>query len=109
VQLGWLMSEKDHDCDDDEKPEYGISKNIEKRILKAQKELSKGDTIKARWELEKLLKKVERIFHSRGDVHKEQLEQHKRDSDIKMTSEAYALLKYNTEYLLDQLPEKRKR
>jgi hypothetical protein len=101
VQLGWLKSTHDHHCDKDEKPEDGISKNIERRILKAKKELSKGNTIKARRELEQLLKKVERIYKFSQDA-----EGKKRNNDIVMTSEAYALLKYNTEYLIEQLKKK---
>jgi hypothetical protein len=102
VQLGWLKSEKDHDCDDDEKSDDGVSKNIEKRIQKAKKELGRGDTLKAIKELAKLLKKVESIYRRSQEA-----EGRKKHDEIVMTSEAYALLKYNTEYLLNQLPASR--
>jgi hypothetical protein len=92
VQLGWLRDGKDNDCDNDEKLEDGVVKNLENRLLKARNELNEGDTIKASpigasRELEKFIKKVERIS-KRSDV---------------MTDEAYALLKYNAEYLLEHL------
>ena len=101
VQLGWLKSTRDDDCDDDEQPNDGVSKNIEKRIEKAKKELMKGDSVKARKELEKLVKKVGKIYKK-----SEEGEKKKKESEITMTSEAYALLKYNTEYLIERLPEK---
>jgi hypothetical protein len=103
VNLGWLKSTRDHHCDKDEKPENGISKNIERRILIAKRELSKKDTIRARRELEQLLKKVERIYKSSEGAAKGHAEHNDKHSDIVMTSEAYALLKYNTEYLIDQI------
>jgi hypothetical protein len=92
VQLGWLKNGKDNDCDLDEKPDDGVVKNLENRLLKARNELNEGDTVKASpigasRELEKFIKKVERIS-KRSDV---------------MTGEAYALLKYNAEYLLERL------
>jgi hypothetical protein len=92
MQLGWLKdgpegAGRDNDCDPDEKPDDGVVKNLEKRLTKAQQELTKGDTLKTSRELEKFIKKVERIS---------------KHNDI-MTSEAYALLKYNAEYLLERL------
>jgi hypothetical protein len=97
VELGWLKdgpegAGRDNDCDPDEKPDDGIVKNLENRLLKARNELNEGSTVKASpigagRELEKFIKKVERIS---------------KHSDI-MTSEAYALLKYNAEYLLEHL------
>jgi len=104
VQLGWLKTTRDDDCDEDEQPNDGIARNIEKRIEKAKKELMKGDSVKARKELEKLVKKVERIYKK-----SEEAERKKHEREITMTSEAYALLKYNTEYLIERLPEKNRK
>ncbi len=101
VQLGWLKEKRDDDCDEDEQPHDGVAKNIEKRIEKAKRELIQGDSAKARKELEKLVKKVEKIYEK-----SEKTEKKKRESEITMSSEAYALLKYNTEYLIERLPEK---
>lgn len=103
VALCWLKTTRDDDCDDDEQPNDGVAKNIEKRIEKAKKELMKGDSVKARKELEKLVKKVERIYKK-----SEELEKKKREREMTMTSEAYALLKYNTEYLIERLPENKR-
>jgi hypothetical protein len=104
--LGWLGRSRDNDCDDDERPDDGITKNIEKRLEKAKKELSKGDSTKARKELEKLVDKVERIWkRSQDEEKKHKGEQRERKEDVIMTSEAYALLLYNTEYLIDRLPD----
>ena len=104
--LGWLGRSRDNDCDDDERPDDGITKNIEKRLEKAKKELSKGDSTKARKELEKLVDKVERIWkRSQDEENKHKGEQRERKQDMIMTGEAYALLLYNTEYLIDRLPD----
>ncbi|MFA6542330.1 MAG: hypothetical protein WCT99_12100, partial [Bacteroidota bacterium] len=61
VTLGWLKSKRDDDKEGDERSDDGIVRNIEKRIEKAKKELVKGDSVKARQELEKLVKKVEKL------------------------------------------------
>jgi len=98
VTLGWLRSARDNDCDEDESPEEGVSKNLEKRLLKARKELQRSDSSKARQEIGKFVKKVEKIYKK-----SEEAEKKKHDSEITMTSEAYALLKYNAEYLIEQL------
>jgi hypothetical protein len=111
VALGWLGREKDDDCDNDEHPQDGIERNIEHRLTMAQRELQDGDSVKARRDLQMLVNKVDRIWkrgqivekkheHDRGDWW-----QHRKDWVV-MTSEAYALLKYNIEYLIDKLPER---
>jgi hypothetical protein len=111
VDLGWLGSGRDDDCDNDEHPQDGIEKNIERRLVMAQRDLQRGDSVKARRDLEHLVNKVDRLWkrgqmvekrheHDRGDWW-----QHRKEWVV-MTSEAYALLKYNTDYLIDRLPEK---
>jgi len=94
AQLGWLGRIRDDDCDDDERPDDGVVRNIENRLQKARRELVRGDSVKARRELEKLIRKVDRL---------------QRRGERVMTGEAYALLKYNTEYLIERLPERRRR
>ncbi|MFA5832452.1 MAG: hypothetical protein WDA22_03140 [Bacteroidota bacterium] len=102
--LGWLKSKQDEDSDDgEEKPEDGIVNNLAKRLQKAKTELVRGDSVKARKELGKFLKKVETI-HDRSV----KAEQKKKEDDVIMTSESFALLKYNGEYLLERLPAKTK-
>jgi len=92
--LGWLGRDRDDDCDDDERPDDGVVRNIQNRLQKARRELVRGDSVKARRELVKLVRKVDRL---------------QRRGERVMTSEAYALLKYNTEYLIERLPERRRR
>ena len=109
TDLGWLGKGRDDDCDDDERPESGIVKNIELRLQKAKRELTKGDSVQGRKELEKLVQKVERIRkRSQEEEKKHKRDRWEKDSNVIMTGEAYALLKYNTEYLIDRLPEKSK-
>jgi len=109
-ELGWLGRDRDNDCDNDEKPEVGIVRNIEQRLKKAKRQLERRDSVLARRELEKLVSKVERLWKRSQD---DEERKHGRDRKnwwrrdkgdrIVMTSEAYALLKYNTEYLIDRL------
>jgi hypothetical protein len=109
ADLGWLGKGRNNDCDDDERADEGIAKNIELRLQKAKRELTKGDSVQTRKELEKLVQKVERVWKRSQEEEKK----HKRDrwekrDNLIMTSEAYALLKHNTECLIDRLPEKSK-
>ncbi len=116
VALGWLGAGRDDDCDNDEHPQNGIEKNIVRRLSMARKDLERGDSVKARRDLESLVKKVDRIWKRVGDGGKREGrgrgddgERGKgigrgREKNVIMTSEAYALLKYNSEYLIDRLP-----
>ena len=107
AELGWLGKDRDNGCDDDERPEDGVVKNIEKRLEKTKRHLERDDSLKARRELEKLVQKVERIWKRSQDQDKKRGrgKEWKQDTSI-MTSEAYALLKYNTKYLIDHLSDK---
>jgi hypothetical protein len=109
AELGWLGKSRDNDCDEDERPDDGIAKNIELRLQKAKRELVKGDSVQTRKELEKLVQKVERIRkRSQEEEKKHKRDRWEKDSNVIMTGEAYALLKYNTQYLIERLPEKSK-
>mgnify|MGYP001559612904 CR=1 FL=1 len=110
AELGWLGRDRDNDCDSDERPEDGIVRNIEKRLNKAKRELERRDSVLARRELEKLVAKVERLWkrsedNEEGKHGKDRKNWWRRDKDdrVVITSEAYALLKFNTEYLIDRL------
>ena len=92
VSLGWLRDKRDEDCDDDEKLEEGIIRNLDKRLDKARRAIERGDSSKAKKELEKFVRKVEKI---------------RRRGEQQMTSEAYALFKFNAEYLISKLPRRR--
>ncbi|MEJ5350953.1 MAG: hypothetical protein WHS65_05105 [Melioribacteraceae bacterium] len=106
--IGWLGKDprregRDEDCDEDEKPEDGIVKNIIKRLERAKILIEKEDSLKAKKELEKLLSKIEKIWK------RSQEEEKRGKKGVRMSSEAYALLKYNTEYLVEKLPDKVKK
>jgi hypothetical protein len=121
VDLGWLASKdskrgigRDDDCDNDERPDNGVAGNIERRLEIAKRELSKGDSVSARRDLERLLSKIERVWKRSQDQDKKRgrnrkEEMRSKDDKIIMTSEAYALLKYNLEYLIDRMPERERR
>jgi hypothetical protein len=109
AELGWLGKDpkgagRDNDCDNDEKPEDGIVRNIEHRLRKAKKELERRDSVLARRELEKLVGKVEKLWkRSQDEDKKDKRDRFEKRDKVVMTNEAYALLKYNTEYLIDRL------
>ena len=108
VELNWLGKEQDEDCDNDERIENGIVRNIERRLRKAKHELTRGDSVQAREVLKNLVQKVERIWkRSQESEKREKRNNWDRPDKIIMTSEAYALLKYNVGYLVDHLPGKR--
>ena len=100
VALGWLTNEPQHDRDEDgDKADEGIVERLDRRLDKAKAALSKTDSVKARLELELFVKEVEHIYH-------QSKEEGKRRGVPVLTSEGYALLKYNAEYLIDRLPER---
>lgn len=103
VSKGWLIDERKEKIEDNEEEDESIVKQLDKPLDKAQKELVKGDSTKARKELEKFVKKVEELY-------KESTKEGKKvkPEKITITSEAYALLKYNAEYLIDRLQKKKR-
>ncbi|MHB1686684.1 MAG: hypothetical protein ACYCVH_04830 [Ignavibacteriaceae bacterium] len=109
VSLGWLTNggtqrkDKDsiHRKGKDDNTEEGIVERLDRRLDKAKDALSKNDSVKARLELELFVKEVEHLYHQNK-------EEGKREGLPVLTSEGYALLKYNAEYLIDRLPGKEK-
>ncbi len=101
VTLGWLTNGPAHEKDeDDDNADDGIVERLDRRLDKAKDALTKNDSLKARLELELFVKEVEHLYHQ----NKEEGERHGVQV---LTSEGYALLKYNAEYLIDRLPEKK--
>ncbi|HUI30787.1 MAG TPA: hypothetical protein VLX91_11260 [Candidatus Acidoferrales bacterium] len=129
VALGWLKEDKTHkqDCDEmmngrdwykkgdfeklgkwnptndwdfDRDWNNGIVEVLDRRLDRAKTELSKRDSVGARRDLQIFVMEVE-LLNSLS----KKLEDRKQ-API-MTSEAYALLKYNAEYLIEKLPEGR--
>jgi hypothetical protein len=108
AKLGWIGKDRDDDCDDDERPDDGIVRNIEQRLQKAKRELAKGDTVQTRMELGKLVQKIERLWkRSQKEEKNDKRERWEKQEKVIITSEAYALLKFNAEYLIDSLPRKK--
>jgi hypothetical protein len=103
VTLGWLTNGSVHEKDEDgDKSDEGIVERLDRRLDKAKAALAKSDSVKARLELELFVKEVEDVYHQNK-------EEGKRLGVPVLTSEGYALLKYNAEYLIDRLPERSRR
>jgi len=129
--LGWLLDEKTHknDCDNimeasnwykngdfeqynkwkpdnswdfDRNWNIGIVGVLDRRLNKARAELSEKDSVGARRDLAIFVMEVELLNNLSKKLEA-------RGQPPIMTSEAYALLKYNGEYLIDRLPERRLR
>ncbi|HUI31283.1 MAG TPA: hypothetical protein VLX91_13825 [Candidatus Acidoferrales bacterium] len=129
VTLGWLKEDKTHkqDCDEimngrdwykkgdfekfgkwnptndwdfDRDWNNGIVEVLDRRLDRAKTELSKRDSVGAKRDLQIFVMEVELLNNLT-----KKLEDRKQNPI--MTSEAYALLKYNAEYLIDKLPEGR--
>ncbi len=100
VANGWLADGTSHEKGkgEDNSEEDGIVRRLDQRLDKAKEALVKGDSVKSREELEQFVKEVEHTYHQNK-------EEGKREGVPLMTSEAYALLKYNAEYLIDRLPK----
>ncbi|MBI3789235.1 MAG: hypothetical protein HY276_13400 [Ignavibacteriales bacterium] len=99
--LGWLGSKKEDEKN--EEKDDGELKELDKRLEETRKALVKGDSSKAQKELVEFVEKVEEIRKE-----SEKAEENKKEHEVVMTSEAYALLKFNAEYLIDRLPKKKK-
>ena len=135
LTLGWLKDDKAHkeDCDDmmkernwykrgefekfrkwepDESWEFdhdwdsGIVRVLDRRLDKAKRELSRGDSVRARKDLKIFVMEVEMLNNLSKKIEARNKKSEVRDKSSIMTSEAYALLKYNAEYLIDRLPER---
>ncbi len=105
VTLGWLTNVPEQGKnEDDDKAGEGIVERLDRRLDKAKDVLTKGDSVKARLELELFVKEVEQLYGK-----EDQGERSKEKGKEVLTSEGYALLKYNAEYLIDRLPGRHER
>ncbi len=110
----WKHGEWDNDetWDFDHDWDTGLVKVLDRRLEKARRVLMQNDSIRARKELETFVMEVELINDMSGKVGKrdqsdrESLREGPLSGKPVMTSEAYALLKYNAEYLIDRLPDR---
>ncbi len=97
--LGWIVQGRDDDKGKYDDKEKGIMKSLDKKLEKAKAELVKGDTKEAIEKLKSFIHEVEALYkEDKEDKHKREKEGHSH-----ITSEAYALLKYNAIYLIEQL------
>jgi len=97
VSLGWLIDGPQHEKDeDDDSVDEGIVERLDRRLSKAREGLLKGDSSKARKELEEFLDKVEKLY-------KESQNHGQKGEKMLLSSEGYALLRYNAEYLKEHL------
>ncbi len=97
-KLGWIIQGRDDDEGKKEDEEKGIMKSLDKKLEKAKEELLKGDTKEAIEKLKSFIHEVEALYKEDKD------EKHKKEEGHShITSEAYALLKYNTQYLIEKL------
>ena len=103
-ELGWINDTRDDDAEEDERKEDGIVKNLDKRLDQTRELIVKNKIGAAKNRLEKFLHKVEQLW----DRQQKEEKRNKKSPKIIFTSEAYALLKYNGEYLLDHLTENKK-
>ena len=94
----------------------GIIGMLDKRLDMAKRALMRGDSVKARRELQIFVMEVELVYGlgEKPDVRSKKQEARNKKSEVRgqkevMTGEAYALLKYNAEYLIDRLPAERRR
>ncbi len=81
---------------------------LDKRLEKAKKALTRGDSVGARRDLQIFVMEVELLHRLGGKQEARSEKSEVRSQTPVMTSEAYALLKYNAEYLIDGLPEREK-
>jgi hypothetical protein len=97
--LGWIVQGKDDDEGKKEDEEKGIMKSLDKKLEKAKAELIRGDTKEAIEKLKSFIHEVEALYkEDKEEKHKKEKEGHSH-----ITSEAYALLKYNAVYLIEKL------
>jgi len=100
-ELGWINNERDDDAEQDERKEAGVVRNLEKRLTQVRDLIDSGKIDAAKKSLEMFLDKVEKLRKRQ----KREEDKNRKSPKIIFTSEAYALLKYNGEYLLDHLKE----
>lgn len=95
--LGWIVQGRDDDKDKYEDEEEGIMNSLDKKLEKAKEALVKGDNREA-------IEKLKSFIHEIEALYKEGKEKHeKEEGRSHITSEAYALLKYNAIYLIEKL------
>ncbi len=123
--LGWIIQgredDKDRKKEDRDKKgdeEKGIMKSLDEKLARARERLEKGDNKEAVEKLKSFTREVEALYKEDRDEKDEERNGRKGPKDKKeqkdeghhehITSEAYALLKYNAQYLIDQIVGEKK-
>lgn len=109
--LGWIVQGKDDDKGKKGDEEKGIIKSLDKKLENAKEKLKKGDIKEAIEKLKSFIHEIEALYkedkNDKDDDKKEKAKKGKKEKedqrDGHITSEAYALLKYNAKYLIEQL------
>lgn len=97
--LGWIVDKKDDDKENQEKEKDGkLVKELIKYLDKAREQLAKNKIKEAQKQLKEFVEKVEENYHENDRDEEKEKKEHGY-----LTSEAYALLKYNAEYLIGKL------
>ncbi len=102
--LGWIIQGKNEDKGKEEGEEKGIMKSLDKKLANAREKLVEGDTEEAVEKLNSFIHEVEALF--KGDKEEKKEKSDMQDADKEhdhITSAAYALLKYNAQYLIGRL------
>lgn len=99
--LGWIVQGRDDDEGKHDDEEEGIMKSLDKKLEKAKAELVKGDTKEAIEKLKSFIYEVEALYKEGNE--KEEKDNKEKEDHSHITSEAYALLKYNAVYLIEKL------
>ena len=99
--------EVDESWDFDRDWNNGIIGILDKRLEKAKQALTRGDSVIARRDLQIFVMEVDLVNRLGEKQEGRSQKSETRSQKPVITSEAYALLKYNAEYLIDRLPERR--
>ncbi len=105
--LGWIVQGKETDKDKKENEEKGIMKSLDQKLSSSRERLEKGDYKEAVEKLKSFVHEVEALYkeNKNNNGRKDRIDS--KDGEEKhhehLTSEAYALLKYNAQYLIDQI------
>lgn len=93
--LEWIADKKEKD---DKEKESKIVKELMKYLDKAREQLSKNKIKEAKKQLKEFIKEVEEYYKESSEEGEKE-----KGGHYYFSSEAYALLRYNAEYLIEQL------
>lgn len=102
--LGWIIQGKEEKKDKSAKKDPGILNSLIEKLDHAKLEISKNKPREALGTLRALVHEVDALYKTNQDKSSGKKNEPKDDKlHSHLTSEAYALIKYNTEYVIDQI------